>query len=217
MFKHALAYVSVIAFITVGSVNAQPPPTAISVTQAPQQKVQIPGTGYEFVLGSFEFPVDRYVSKSPLGGHDSADDLVTALVTWISGNFEIPVDYHHPRIVPMSSFAVTYLLQQLNPTDQRKAVNIDEMRKLMSFYSTERKAIYLPRGWTGETPAQLSILVHELVHHLQNLSHATFACPAAEDELPYEAQEKWLNIFGRSLSSEFGLERTSVLLATKCP
>ena len=142
---------------------------------------------------------------------------MTALVTWISDNFEIPADYHHPRVVPMSSFVVIYLLQQLNPTDQRKAVNIDEMRKVMSFYSPESKTIYLPRGWAGETPAQLSMLVHELVHHLQNLSHATFACPAAEDELPYEAQEKWLNMFGRSLFSEFGLERTSVLLATKCP
>jgi len=217
MFKYALVYASFVASMAAGSVNAQQlPATDSSVIQASQQKVEIPGTGYEFVLGSFKFPADGYVGKSPLDRNDTASRLVTALVTWISDNFDIPANYNHPRTAPMSSFGMTNLVYQRIPTDQQQAMSIDQMRKVISLYSVEKKTIYMQPEWTGRTPAELSMLVHEMVHHLQTLNHSSFPCPAAEEKLPYEAQEKWLNMFGRSLSSEFGLDRTTIVLTTAC-
>ena len=60
------------------------------------------------------------------------------------------------------------------------------------------------------------MLVHELVHHLQNVGHAAYACPQEREQLAYEAQEKWLNLFGLSLSSEFKLDRTTLVFSTTC-
>ena len=219
MFKRALACASLTAALAVGSVNGQQPPTAAqSITQAPQQRVQIPGTGYEFVLGSFVFPADGYI-EFPLKGHDANDRFLTALVTWISDNFDIPADYHRPRIVPMSSGGMTklpygsFLRRRL---DEENQIAPNQLHQVISLYSVPTQTIYLHSDWTGQTPAELSMLVHEMVHHLQNLDHRTFGCRAAEEELPYEAEEKWLNLFGLNLASEFGLDRATVALTTGC-
>ena len=37
-------------------------------------------------------------------------------------------------------------------------------------YDDRTRTIYLAEGWTGATPRETSILVHEAVHHLQNMS-----------------------------------------------
>jgi hypothetical protein len=58
--------------------------------------------------------------------------------------------------------------------------------------------------------------VHELVHHLQNLDKRSYNCPQLREKLAYEAQEKWLGLFGRSLESEFGIDAMTLLVGTAC-
>ena len=142
--------------------------------------------------------------------------LLTAIVVWLSANFGLPADYQFPRIERMSSVEMTRLRYQSIPVDQRQALNVDHARTVQSLYSVQKKTIYLRPEWTGKTPADLSELVHEMVHHLQNLSHAKFACPAESEKLPYEAQEKWLNMFGHSLASDFELDPFTILVVTTC-
>jgi hypothetical protein len=76
--------------------------------------------------------------------------------------------------------------------------------------------IYLPEGWTGNTPAELSILVHEMVHHLQNVENLKFECPQEREQLAYKAQERWLGLFGRDLLRDFELDPFTLLVATRC-
>ena len=224
MFKRAMVYASFIAAMAVASANAQPPPNAVGIIQTSQQQVRIPGTGYDFELGSFRFPVDGgYVEKSALDGDYSADRLVTALVTWITNNIDIAADYHNPRIVPKSSATMTNLLYRSLLEERTKDADVpedqaqsDSMSQVFSLYSVATKTIYLLPEWTGRTPAELSMLVHELVHHLQNVGHLTYGCPQERERLAYEAQEKWLNLFGRSLSSEFGLTEFTLFMITGC-
>jgi hypothetical protein len=45
------------------------------------------------------------------------------------------------------------------------------------------KTIYLPKNWTGSTPAELSVLVHEMVHHLQGATKTKYECPQAREQL----------------------------------
>ena len=82
-----------------------PTNAALAVTQTLQAKVKIPGTNYEYELGTFAFP--------PSEGF-STEALLTSLVTWISDNIDIPADYHHPHIAPMSSTAMTNLLYDVS-------------------------------------------------------------------------------------------------------
>jgi len=69
---------------------------------------------------------------------------------------------------------------------------------------------------TGRTPAELSVLVHEMVHHLQNQAGTTYECPAERERLAYEVQDKWLGLFGRNLEGEFEINGLALLISTSC-
>ena len=76
--------------------------------------------------------------------------------------------------------------------------------------------IYLPADWTGSTPAEVSVLVHEMVHHLQNVANTKFECPQAREQLAYAAQQRWLGLFDRTLEDEFQLDPFTLLVTTRC-
>jgi hypothetical protein len=60
------------------------------------------------------------------------------------------------------------------------------------------------------------VLLHELVHHLQDASNQRYECPAAREQLAYAAQEKWLALFGQSLESEFDIDPFTLKVSTTC-
>jgi hypothetical protein len=93
---------------------------------------------------------------------------------------------------------------------------LDAAKNIVALYDREKKTIYLPEGWTGRTPAELSVLVHEMVHHLQNLSGERYECPAAMEKPAYKAQAKWLEQFDRTLEGEFELDGLTLLVRTNC-
>jgi hypothetical protein len=147
--------------------------------------------------------------------------LLTALITWLSANYGIPANYDLPAVrfaAPMEIAAIRY--SAFGPQRSGKAIApynslpADQRQSIVSVY--EDKAIVLPIGWQGRTPAEVSILVHELVHHLQNLAGLTYACPQEREALAYEAQQKWLGLFGLSLASEFEIDGMALLVKTKC-
>jgi hypothetical protein len=71
-------------------------------------------------------------------------------------------------------------------------------------------------NWKGDTPAELSVLVHEMVHHLQKKNHLNYECHGAREELAYKVQEKWLSLFGRDLASEFQIDPFTLKVSTTC-
>lgn len=152
------------------------------------------------------------------------DALLTAIVVWLSSNFGLPMNFEQPRIERVPSVEMATLRQRgLRSSRQRETIvpsgGIDsEMRErvVVALYNDETTTIYLSSDWQGRTPAELSVLVHEVVHHLQTKAGATFECPAEREKLAYEAQQKWLSLFGRSLESEFGIDGFALLISTSC-
>ena len=121
--------------------------------------------------------------------------LLTAIVLWLSINFPLPANLNHPGIKFVSAAEMIA---------QRTGVSASEISSdILALYSNESKTIYLMDGWTGKTPAELSILVHEMVHHLQNVGQLKFACSQEREELAYKAQDDWLHLFGRDLEPTF--------------
>ncbi|MFC6489342.1 DUF6647 family protein [Nitratireductor sp. GCM10026969] len=88
--------------------------------------------------------------------------------------------------------------------------------EVVAAYDEASRIIYFTEGWTGRTPAQLSVLVHEMVHHLQASADMRFACPAEREVLAYRAQDAWLQLFGMDLESTFGIDPAMLLVATVC-
>jgi hypothetical protein len=134
--------------------------------------------------------------------------LIAVLMTWLTSQFDLPIVREQPEV----RFATHAQMAALRhgPT---AAVH---GRDMIAIYEDRTRTILLPEGWTGETPAEVSVLVHELVHHLQNVGQLSYFCPAAREALAYTAQEKWLELFGRNLETEFGLDRMALLISTKC-
>ena len=151
--------------------------------------------------------------------------LLTALVTWIAANFDLPRDYDHPQVQAGAGDGDHVLAlpglharaaaggAEFTPGETRTG---SHRREVVAVYDDRTKTIFLPDTWTGETPADLSVLVHEMVHHLQNSAQMKYECPGAREQLAYAAQDKWLNLFGRDLSSEFELDAFTLKMTTAC-
>jgi hypothetical protein len=138
--------------------------------------------------------------------------LLTAIVLWLSANFDLPASYDHPNIEfePASRIAaLRYKGLAVPPPDPGQ-------REVVAIYDSSTKTIYLREGWIGDTPAELSVLVHEMVHHLQNLGAQKFECPQAREELAYRAQERWLGLLGRDLEHDFQIDPFTRLITTRC-
>ena len=134
--------------------------------------------------------------------------LLTAIVTWLSANFGLPANYDHPRVAVMTEAQVTTLRYG---TD-----HLSDGRAVVAVYNNATHSVALTNSWAGRTPAELSVLVHEMVHHLQNKANLTYPCPAAREALAYAAQAKWLGQFGSDLEKEFGIDPMTLKLVTSC-
>jgi uncharacterized protein DUF6647 len=144
------------------------------------------------------------------------EKLLTAIVLWLSSNFALPADLDHPRV----EFVPAIKMAAMMPKDggrQSDIASIQSASEILSLYNNETKTIFLLNVWEGKTPAELSILVHEMVHHLQNIGQLKFACPEEREEIAYLAQERWLNLFGRDLARDFQMDPFTILVMSKCP
>jgi hypothetical protein len=65
-----------------------------------------------------------------------------------------------------------------------------------AFYSKDEHVIYLADSWKKDDLVDQSILVHELVHHLQIEDQIQFACWGRYEAQAYELQIQWLGTQG---------------------
>lgn len=134
--------------------------------------------------------------------------LLTAIVTWLSVNFGLPAIYQHPQVMLLPKTEIALHRYGATQPIGDSAV--------LAVYDDRANTIILPKGWTGRTPAELSILVHEMVHHLQNKGGLKYLCPSAREALAYAAQEKWLEQFGSSLEQDFSIDPMTLKVRTGC-
>ncbi len=149
----------------------------------------------------------------------AAEGLLDEIVTWLSSNFDLPAIKERPAI----EFAPKMKLVTMRAGDGAPSQGFTEndeldegQRQVVAFYNHKSKTILLADDWIGTSPADQSILVHEMVHHLQNLGKLEFDCPRANEKLAYLAQDKWLGRFGLSLEKEFDVDMFTVLISSAC-
>jgi uncharacterized protein DUF6647 len=148
-------------------------------------------------------------------------ELLTAIVLWLSTNCGLPPTYEHPRVEFVPATEMVALMSKGRTADRLLQPGVvvgqsDQAAEIVSVYDDSTKTIYLPVGWTSSRPADLSVLVHEMVHHLQNVAGLKFECPQEREQLAYSAQERWLGLFGHDLLHDFELDGFTILVKTKC-
>ena len=87
---------------------------------------------------------------------------------------------------------------------------------VIALYDSSEHTILLPEHWTGATPAEVSVLVHELVHHMQAAAGRRYACPGEREAPAYRAQADWLAQTGGSLERDFGIDELFLKAVTIC-
>ena len=144
------------------------------------------------------------------------DALLTTIVLWLSINFALPANFDHPKIDFLNDGQMNELrygpLLRTKPVDRTDSAR----RGVVALYHQASRTIYLPVGWKGNTPAELSVLVHELVHHLQSTNGARFECPQEREQIAYQAQDRWLRLFDSDLAREFEIDPFTLKILTAC-
>jgi hypothetical protein len=177
-----------------------------------RQLFRIPGTDYEVALGTTSRQSDAA----------SARPMLAPIAIWLSKEFALPSIRQYPEIELLSSAAITALRYKgLSPHAPDRVASGSEpttprASETVAIYSDDAQTIYLTEGWTGSTPADLSVLVHEMVHHFQNVLGLKHECPQEREKLAYQAQERWLGLFGHSLEKDFEVDGFSLLSKTRC-
>jgi Domain of unknown function (DUF6647) len=146
-----------------------------------------------FPIGRDIYPKDASHGKS----HQSA--LMHWVVNYldISEHFDLPcIEYRSPGLIAVV-----------------RHKNSHSKRLEMGAYDDAVNTIYLPEGWTGKTSAETSILVHQMVYHVQNLAGRTYECSWERERLAYSAQEGWLRLHRSNLWDAFAIDRTIFLLS----
>ena len=211
MLKALACCLTLLAIAVGGPADAQPSANGIPSTD--QHDLTLSGSDYEKTV------LDT-AKLSKLAG-SSGQALLTAMETWISSQFDLPAIHEHPGIefappAKIASLRFTDLLSdpkaQVEPNNRASSAQDDTI----AIYYDATRTIYLPEGWTGGTPAELSVLVHEVVHHFQNVLGLKHECPQEREKLAYIAQDRWLGLFGHNLTDDFGLDPFSLLVKTEC-
>ena len=183
----------------------------------------------EFSFGYLEFegtPEQRAVfgrfesGQASVGGSLPSQALMTEIVAWLSANFELPATDNFPRVEFATPAKLTALRFGAFSGPREIASGPASPLKvggdLLAVYDTSTRTIYLAEGWSGTSRAETSILVHEMVHHLQNAAGLTYACVAAREQLAYLAQDLWLRRFGQDLTTAIDADLFTALARSLC-
>ncbi len=149
--------------------------------------------------------------------------LLVLISKWLAQNFDLPAIGDPPRVNLVDPKTMANLRRGWTGAESRTvplAFNplqpVDRNDESVAIYDDDTRTIYLPNGWTGRTAAETSILVHEMVHHLQNIAGEKFECPEAREKAAYSAQEAWLEMFGSTLDNQLNIDPFTQLVLSTC-
>jgi hypothetical protein len=213
MFNQITLHAALVCLAMVGPAIAQdaekPDVPTPPVIESPQEQIDNSAIKYE-ISGTMEFRPDSTRSMQV---------MLSEIVTWLSTNFDLPAIHDYPKVELVPQVKLAALRYRGLATDRERhsaAMPLNDGRDLLAIYDDVRKTIYLPQGWTGTKPAEVSVLVHEMVHHLQNLAGTKYNCPEEREKPAYLAQKRWLDRFGLNLADEFQIDGMTVLVRTNC-
>ena len=93
-----------------------------------------------------------------------------------------------------------------------------EAIQMHSLYSRETHIVYLRDTWNPDNLFDRSLLVHELVHHLQMLNKLRMACPEEYEAQAYQLQIEWLREQGiQDPYKLLGLTELAIDSLSQCP
>lgn len=119
---------------------------------------------------------------------DTMTELVGTLETWLDRNADLPRRDTAP-VIRRIDRAAALAMSTARHTGQGAAPR--------GRYDPDTATVWLVRPWSPRDPFDVSVLLHELVHHRQ-AEAGHWYCPGAQELPAYKLQRAWL--------AELGLE-----------
>ena len=135
-------------------------------------------------------------------------ELITLLLMWIGQSTMYDVDIDHPNVIMMPP---TELNEQYNKSTLAKTNHIEE---LWAYYNTKNQTIYLRADFRQYDPWHKSILLHELLHHVQYHNKVLYQCINQMEEEAWPLQKKYLKEFH---NIDWHYDELWYLMISTCP
>jgi len=135
---------------------------------------------------------------------------MSAMMVWIASVSGLPEPEHPPAVrrLPPAEIA-----ERARPAAARVS---QAGGTYLALYRPAHSTILLRADWSRDSLRDRSILVHELVHHMQDAAGRGYPCPAAREREAYALQARWLEERGGSLSETLGINTLHLILVTRC-
>ena len=148
-------------------------------------------------------------------------EIITALMLWISTQTGWPIP-DHPNITYIQNGKEFFLLSHDcdKKPDQKICLDYDgDESNILALYNHLTKTIYLNKDfWIASVKVQ-SILLHELVHHMQyyrDYKGYSMMCKGLIEKEAYDLQEEWLEKRGLTLEDTIQLGALFRHVITQC-
>lgn len=140
--------------------------------------------------GSLTPPYGLTARLSPDGRDETAtmDQFIAATLIWLAGQMGVP-----PYIEPPP---IAYLTRDELRERSRHGNELGTRYSIGGMYNSRDDVVYLPTTFELSDPYQQSILVHELVHYLQDRHTIHYPCRASYEEQAYRLQAVWMERHG---------------------
>ena len=109
-------------------------------------------------------------------------ELITSLLIWLGANSDFNVNMD----VPVVMFLPQERMEQIYYKEQEKHGD------LHAFYDTDHDTIVLPDTWDRREPWDLSVLLHEIIHYVQDQNDIKFSCVQEMEGPTYPLQKQYL-------------------------
>jgi hypothetical protein len=111
-------------------------------------------------------------------------EILTALMIWLGANTTLDTNHDIPKVLFLPQVEMETLYYK---EDADKHTN-----QLHGLYDQENDTIILPESWDRRDPWDLGVLLHEMIHYLQDMNNIQFQCTAEMEKNAWPIQQKYL-------------------------
>ena len=110
-------------------------------------------------------------------------EILTALMIWLGANTSFDTNHDIPNVLFLSQTQMEQMFYKGN----------DKMpNTLHGLYDQESDTIILPDTWDRRKAWDLGVLLHEMVHYLQDQNNMDFNCTAEMERESWPIQQRYL-------------------------
>lgn len=136
--------------------------------------------------------------------------LMLSLMVWAASFTGLPVPDTMPTIHMTTNQKI---FEHVRPNQEYKE---DSGFTVRALYDHDTSTIWLNENWNPDNLVDLSIMLHELIHHMQYESGNEYECHAAMEKEAYAAQIAWVEAAGEDPWKLLNMNALFVFYVTTC-